>query len=582
MLQELHIKNLALIDESYVEFDKGLNVLTGETGAGKTVLVQAINLLVGERADYSFIRTGCEEACVEGSFLLQNTTNEALEYLDTADLDEDARQFVISRKISRDGKNKCYINGKIVTLNCLKEMGNFLVDFHGQHEHQSLLKTSSHLEFLDRYAGREDLDLRGKYSKTYEELKKMSSNIKKLKNETQERSGKEDLLRFQIEEIKNSNLRSGEEEDLIKERDVSRNAEKICEAVNLARDALSGDSQYSAYDFIAKAEGSVARVSEFDVQLDEIYKRIESVSLEVDDLGQLLRAYVEKFQYNPNRLDNIETRLATINALKRKYGETIDEILRFSNQAQVELDSLMTAESLLGNSELKLAEKYNELSAFAEELSKKRKKAALDFEKEVIKQLCDLNMPKVKFGVQILSKESTELDDGLTVLGKKCKFNSDGVDTVEFLISPNPGEPLKPLVKIASGGEMSRIMLALKIVLANIDSIPTLIFDEIDSGVGGKTAGFVGQKMNFLSETHQLICITHLPQIAAFANRHFRVFKKEAENKTQTFVETLSFNDRIAEIARMLGGKGDPTELSKKHALELINLAKKIIGRHVV
>ncbi len=574
MLQELHVRNLALIDESYIELNEGLNVLTGETGAGKTVLVQAMNLLLGERADYSFIRTGCKEAYVEGLFSLQNAPKEVKECLKGVSSEEDA-QYVISRTISIEGKSKCYINGKIVTLTCLKELGNVLVDFHGQHEHQSLLKASSHLDFLDRYAGQDVPEAREKYSKAYLKFKKISFNLKKLKDEAQERARKEDLVCYQIEEIEKADLKVGEEEDLIKERDLLRNAEKICEAVNLARETLLGESQYCIHDLLAKAEGALTKVSEYGPELSEVCKRVKDVSLEIDDLGQSLRAYAEQLEYSPDKLEDIETGLVTINALKRKYGESIEEILQFLSQAQVELDSLRTAESLLGDLELEVDKSYSELSILAEDLSKKRRKTALSFEEEVTKQLSDLNMPKVKFGAQVLNVQSTEPDEGLMVFGKKHKFSSDGVDFVEFLISPNLGEPLKPLAKIASGGEMSRIMLALKIVLANVDSIPTLIFDEIDSGVGGRTAGFVGQKMNLLSGTHQLICVTHLPQIAAFANRHFRVYKKEKGKKIQTFVEALLFDDRIDEMARMLGGKSGPTELSKKHALELIELAKK-------
>jgi len=576
MLQELHIKNLVLIDEGYIEFGKGLNVFTGETGAGKTVLVEAMNLLLGERADCSLIRTGCQEAHIEGLLTLKDGPKGAIEQLKEFASDDDA-QYVISRRITREGKNKCYINGKIVTLNRLKDIGNILVDLHGQHEHQSLLKVSTHLDLLDSYAGQKVLAKKREYTEIYNELKILLENLKALKEKARERARKEDLLHFQIEEIEKAGLKLNEEDDLRKERDVLSNIEKISEAVNFSRETISGDTQYCLHDLLAGIEESLSKVFEFDSELADIYQRIKNISFELDDLGQLLSLYAEGLGYNSGRLEEIEDRLAAINSLKKKYGENIEQILAFKDKAQVEADSLMTVESRLSELELDLVKKEKRLAVVAKALSEEREKAALNFEKEVTQQLSELNMPKVKFSVQILNEKLGDAEGGILISGERFKYFPGGLDIVEFTISPNPGEPLKPLAKIASGGEVSRIMLALKGILAKVDSIPILIFDEIDSGVGGETAGFVGQKVGILSDTHQVICITHLPQIAVFADSHFRVFKKEKDGRTQTFVEALFFEDRIDEIARMLSGRSEVTELSKKHALELIELAKKTI-----
>jgi len=573
LLQELHIKNLALIDENYIEFDKGLNVLTGETGAGKTILVEAMNLLLGERTDCLLIRTGCDEAYVEGTFVLEGGFKETMNQFGEFISAEDA-QCVISRRISKEGKNKCYINGKLVPLQFLKQIGNILVDLHGQHAHQTILKSSTHIDFLDRYVGHELLDEKFKYIKDYNEFREMVSNLESLKEQTRERARKKELLCFQIEEIEKANLKLGEIEDLIKERDILKNAEKICEAVKMSHETLWGEPQFSVHDLLVKTEEALGRVSDYSLELAEVYQKIRNISFELEDLSHKLSDYLDGLQFEPNRLEEIEARLAEMYLLRKKYGDNIEEILDFMNKAQVELNSLMTSERNLGELELNIAGRKKELTEIARKLSGKRKRGAVRLEEEVVKHLTELNMPKVRFKVQIINESVDNQKEVIFATEDGFKLYLNGIDDVEFLISPNPGEPLKPLAKIASGGEISRIMLALKIVLAKVDSVSTLIFDEIDSGVGGRTAGFVGQKMNILSDTHQVICITHLPQIAAYANQHLLVFKKEVDNRMQTFVEALSFDDKIDEVARMLGGKGEPSELSKKHALELIQLAK--------
>ncbi|HAW60486.1 MAG TPA: DNA repair protein RecN [Actinobacteria bacterium] len=572
MLRELHINNFALIDESYLEFGEGLTVLTGETGAGKTVIIEAMNLLIGERADTTLIRTGSAQAHVEGLFSLEPSF--VTPKFDWEESFSDARgEFVISRIISNEGKSKCYIGGRLVALSSLQSLGNNLVDLHGQHEHQSLLKPTLHLDCLDMYGGEELLKLRGEFAGGYRKLSDLREELERLRLNEAERLKRIDLLRFQIDEIERANLQRGEEESLSRERAILRNAERLYSASHRAYQAISGDeTPQGALDCVRQAVQEMKTVAGIDESLDEICRTLESLSYEMEDCARSLNAYQEGVDFRPGRLDEIESRLALVDLLKKKYGKSIEEIVEYKDKAEVELDELAGSGNRAQALEGEVAELGKELGLLARKISDARKRTALRFEKEVQLQLQELNMTRAKFKVAI---EQESHPDGLPVGEKRLRASRQGVDRVEFLISPNPGEPLKPLVKIASGGEISRIMLALKIILAGIDNIPILIFDEIDVGIGGKTASAIGQKLALLARNHQVICVTHLPQIASFADRHFYVYKKEVDGRTSIRVEPLDSEGRTNELARMLSGMA-VSEVSRKHAKEMIKSAEKV------
>ncbi|MDI6891883.1 MAG: DNA repair protein RecN [Actinomycetota bacterium] len=572
MLRELHIKNFALIDESYLELGEGLTVLTGETGAGKTIIIEAMNLLIGERADTTLIRTGSAQAHVEGLFSLESS--HLIPEFDWEELSPDARgEFVISRIISNEGKSKCYIGGKLVALGSLLSLGNNLVDLHGQHEHQSLLKPALHLDYLDMYGGEELSKLRGEFAEGYRKLDDLRQELERLCLNEAERLKRIDLLKFQIDEIERANLQRGEGESLNRERAILRNAEGLYSASQQAYQAISGDETLQgALDCVHQAVQEMKTVSSIDENLDEICRTLESLSYEMEDCARCLNAYREGIDFSPGRLDEIESRLALVDLLKKKYGKSIEEIIGYKDKAEVELDELADSGNRAQALEGEVAELEEKLGLLAGKISDARRGIASRFEKEVQLQLQELNMANARFKVAI---EQEPCLGGLPVGKKSLKASPQGVDQVEFLISPNPGEPLKSLAKIASGGEISRIMLALKIILAGIDNIPILIFDEIDVGIGGKAASAIGQKLALLARNHQVVCVTHLPQIASFADRHFYVYKKEVEGRTSIRVEPLDSEGRTNELARMLSGAA-VSAVSRKHAKEMIESAEKV------
>lgn len=567
MLRELQIRNLALVEDVILEWGNGLNVLTGETGAGKTIIITAVNLLLGERATSELVRSGCSQAQINGLFDFTNNSR-VLERLCSLDLiNQEESELILSRTIFSDGRGKCYINGRLVTLNELANLGDILIDLHGQHSHQSLLKPSLHLEFLDRYS-EEALNYREKYTNIYESLENLERELSKLNMDESVRLKKEDLLKFQIDEIEKANLKNGEEELLLKEREILRNAEKIFEAVSLSRNLLSVSNETmskNVCDLLNEIVCSLKSISGIDVELDQVTQKLSELLFEAEECGEKLRNYTERIDFSSGRLEEIESRLALIGLLKKKYGSTVDEVITYKDRILEELKNLVGCEEKRKNLQLKIENLRQELNEIGQNLSKCREKAALRLEKEVEKQLIDLNMPNVQFKVKI---EQEKTEDGL-------KPFPNGFDLVEFLISPNPGEPLKSLAKIASGGEISRTMLALKIILTRADEIPTLIFDEVDSGIGGKTALAVGQKLATLGSTHQVICVTHLSQIASFADVHFYVSKVEEKRRTVVKVWSLDEKMRVSEIARMLGG-ADSSAISLEHASELLKSAEQI------
>ncbi|MCL5292317.1 MAG: DNA repair protein RecN [Actinobacteria bacterium] len=562
MLLELRIKDLALIDEVSVEFGPGLNVLTGETGAGKTVVVEAINLLTGGRADSALVRSGAEKSRVEGRFSLVSTLLRG-ELADFAD----GGELVVARVLGKDGKNRCYLNGSPVTVGQLSSLGATLIDLHGQHDQQSLFRTTSHLDFLDHFAGPTVLAMREKCGELVGRRRRIARDIERLTAEERDILAKKDLLEFQVAEIERANLEVGEEERLQEERELLRHLEKIFAAVDAADTAIAREREASsAIDRIAEALGAVKRVTDIDARLDELTDRLSSIYYELEEWAGEVKSYAEELTVSPGRLDEVEDRLAELALLKRKYGRDTDEVLSYKDKAKQELEVISNKDARKAELADEIAQVESELSKIAVELSTERKKAAFNFERAVAKELADLSMADARFRVELGWRESAE---GLIVDGRMTAVDERGVDKVEFLISTNAGEAVKPLTKIASGGEISRAMLALKIVLSGADPVPTLIFDEIDAGIGGEVANGVGQKLRDLGGEHQVFVVTHLAQIARFADEHYRVTKGRAGGRTLTSVVRLDEESRVLEIARMLSGEM-ASEVALCHAAELL------------
>lgn len=539
MLTELHIKNFALIDEVYLSFDKGLTILTGETGAGKTLIIEAMNLILGKRADPILIGPKGDEALVEASF--------------------SHPELILSRLVSKEGKNRCYVNGKLATLSMLAEIGEDLVDFHGQHEHQVLLKIPTHLDYLDRFGGEELLDLKDRFEQGYQELKGIERERESLSLSERERVNRIDLLKFQVDEIEKANLVADEEESLHRERMLLQNAEKLYAAVDSAYRSLQKEevTEAGAIENLQMAVDSLSSIAEIDEVPRKMAETLETCLYEIQELAHALREYRDSVQFDPQRLQEVEERLSQITLLEKKYGGSIAEMLKFQQEARAELARLEGSASRLEELDEIVAGRQSRLREMASSLSMRRKKVASRLEEEVEEELKELNLKNCRFEVGLDSEE---------------ELTSHGIDRVEFMISPNVGEDLKPLVKIASGGEISRIMLALKISLVKADPVPILIFDEVDQGIGGKTAAAVGSKLAYLSNSHQIITITHLPQIASFADRHFVVSKKVHGKATETTVEVLDSRGKREELARMLSGVG-VSDITKKHAEELLATA---------
>ncbi len=566
MLKELFIEDLALIERISLEFSPGLNIFTGETGAGKTLIIGGLNLLLGERGDTSLIRVGAKTCRVEGIFFLTPPLKNFFSHLFEEDLSD---EIFLARTISQDGKSRSYLNGRPIPLNLLHQIGEKLVDIHGQHEHQVILKTSSHLDYLDSYGGKEIATLKNQFFLTFQETKKIQKELFNLKEAEKNREREEELLKFQIEDIERAQLQEGEEEELKKERDVLRNLEKIHLALAKAIQLISEDA-FSSLEQLRQAEKELSPIANYDQRIEESYLKLKEVIFTCQEICSSFRDYIERLEFDPNRLEELESRLNLIELLKKKYGQSIPEILAYLDKIKREVASFKDFVGKIAFLEEELKSNGQKLKRLGEGLSLKRKEVARDFESKVESELKLLDMGNTQFKVSL----SQENSNGEGIFLQDKFFSPTGIDKIEFLISPNKGEPLKPLSKIASGGEISRIVLALKIILGEVDQIPTLIFDEIDVGIGGKTASMVGRLLSNLCQNHQVICVTHLPQIASFADRHFYIFKEEEVKRTKTKVKLLNEEERVKEIARMLSG-AKILETSLKHARQLIQVAKR-------
>ncbi len=570
MIETLSIHNIALIDTLELELTSGLNIFTGETGAGKSVILKAIGLVLGERASADIVRESAEFAKVEASVAPDDThpmwhTDFAFsDVLDPSDV------VILSRQISAKGRSRCHVNGRLVNLKQLQAIGTLLVDIHGQHEHQSLFRNETHLKFLDDFGGS---------SETCEQVRQIYTRLRTLQREatsladTLAASAREkELLEFEIEELSTANVESGEDEKLADEARLLKNAETLHASANMAYQQLGSDGPGtggfgSPLERLEGAAKELTKLSELDSSLSELQARLESAIYEVEDIAAQIRQYADTVEFNQGRLDEITDRLALIAKLKRRYGNTIPEILDYYAEAEQKLETIQLGSEKQEAIQEEIRKTVQEAQRLCTALSAKRVHVAKHLSERIEKELRTLGMDKAEFqaSVQLMPDERGVFQ----IDGKRYAFRSDGMDAVEFLIAPNIGSEARPIAKIASGGEISRIMLALKTVLVQVDEVPTLLFDEIDAGIGGRVADVVGKKLKELSAFSQVICITHLPQIARFADKHFRVEKKVVGERTLITAKALTAEEQVDEITRMYGGEA--TEIGLAHARELLS-----------
>ncbi len=554
MIKSLRIRNLATIEDIELILKEGFSIFTGETGAGKSIIIDGIRLVTGEKGSLDMIRTGKKETSVEVILPFHQKMVNLRNFLP-----ESENELFVQRKISEQRAGKGYINGTLVPVKKLKEIGRDLIDIYGQNDHVFLLNLDFQLNYLDDYASASRL--KKDVSRSAQELKKLSREKKGLETKEREREQRLDFLHFQIEEIEKAKLKQGEEEELRQSRNILKNAEKIGSLVEEALE-ISYTKENSISSLLAQLQNVVSGLTDFDKTFKEADEAISQFSITVGEFSDFLIKFKEKQTTAPEKLEELEERLSQIEKLKRKYGTSINDILSYVKRAKQEYEELGTSQEKLAALEPKIEKEFNKYKTGAEKLSALRKKSASKLEKKVEKEISLLGMKKARFKIKI----ETFLPSQDTM--EKVKEN--GTEEVEFLISPNPGEELRPLRKIASGGELSRVMLALKTIGKEIGGLKALIFDEIDSGIGGKTAEFVALKLKKLSSQHQIICITHLPQIASFATHHYRIDKKVSKERTFTTVKKLSFEERVTEIARLLAGT-HITETTLRNAREMLN-----------
>lgn len=546
MLKELRIKNLAIIDDLKIRFEKGFNVLTGETGAGKSIIVDALSIALGNRAQSDLVRSGEKEADVQAYFEMDRDDISALG-IDTSG------ELILRRSVANTGKSRAYINDTMVSLQGLLNVGRGIVDIHGQHEHQSLLSIDKQKLLLDSY-GKLHAE-RDKVETLFKEVQGLNKERNELRQKIKEKSQRLDLLRFQIQEIDSASLKHGEKESLIEEKTVLSNLSRLKELTEQVYSMIYS-SEGSCTEKLSSIIKKVREMSSIDSSASEILNLLESAIPFIEDATISLRGLKEKYDIEPDRLSEIEERLELIKKLEKKYGEGIEAIFSYRDGAEKELKSLEHTDERLNYLDAEINMKEDMLIKSANELSEKRKMVAKEIEELVMKELSELSFRNVEFKIDI----------------KEVPITSTGIDRIEFLFSANIGEPTKPLSKVASGGELSRIMLALKSILADVDNIPVIIFDEVDAGIGGKTAERVGKKLKAISKRHQVLCTTHLAQIASLGDLHLKIEKVNKDGRVSVEVKELSGDDRVNEIARMLSGR--ITDVSLKHAKELLSTAK--------
>lgn len=602
MLLELRIRDFAIIDALDLRFSNGLTVLTGETGAGKSIIVDAVELVLGEWADSTIVRTGADRALVEAVFRLEPDQRARIRpLLEREGLEgDDGNLLLLGREVRLNRRNICRVNGRTVTLTLLRDLTDGLIDIHGQSEHLSLLRVPEHLNLLDRYGDLEPL--RKAVKEISSQIERVRSELEELRRDERELAHRADLLRFQIDEIGSAALEVGEAKRLREERPRLANAERLTELTREVILALEegGRQTPSVSDLVGTGLRSLAQAARVDPSLKPVLQDAESISFQLEELTGRIRDYQAQIEYSPQRLQEVEERLALIRRLERKYGETIEEVLAYAEEAERELDAIEHSDERILELEREEETLLSELSSRAVELSQHRREAAEELTRRVEAELTDLLMEGARFGVRFSRRpdpEGVPLPPAASALAfevsssgigawqtpgeedaPRVAFDGSGIDRVEFLVSANPGEALKPMAKIASGGETSRLMLALKAVLSRVDETPTLVFDEIDQGIGGRVGATVGEKLwglaagqDSLGREHQVLCVTHLPQLAGFGDRHLRVEKQvertDGGERTVTRIATLEGEGRVQELAEMLGGVG---EAAKRSAEEIL------------
>jgi DNA repair protein RecN (Recombination protein N) len=574
VLTELTIHDFAIIEHLHLRFEDGFNVLTGETGAGKSIIVDAVSLLLGGRGMVDLIRAGADRATIEGVFSLDTETQDLVNpTLEQDDLGgDDVDLLILAREIRREGRNVSRVNGRAVSLRVLKEIGRCLVDIHGQTEHLSLMRVREHIDLLDRYG--ELWPLRERIAGLVRELRGVQKELANLRRDERELARRVDLLRYQVGEIEAARLVVGESHELEQERVRLANAERLTELAEEAFLALyeAGEDQASAVDLLQAVTRALTRLSQLDSSTSSLGGAAEEVLYKLEDLAGSLRDYRAQVEFNPQRLDEVVDRLAVLRNLQRKYGDSIEDVLAFADRASQELDTIEHSEERIIELEAQEEHLQREIGRTGEELSAARRTAGERLAVGIEAELKELSMPRARFAVDIAWRDAA---DGAFAGERRVAFDLTGLDRVEFLVAPNVGEPLKPLVRIASGGETSRLMLALKGVLAQADRTPTLIFDEIDAGIGGRIGAVVGQKLWGLTigdgtkaRRHQVLCVTHLPQLAGYGDLHLQVSKGVVGDRTVTGVRPLDAGGREREIAGMLGAVTVQTCASAQEMLE--------------
>ena len=555
MLSLLHIENIAIIESADISFDHGFNVLTGETGAGKSIVIDAISAVLGERTSRELIRTGAKSALVTAVF----TDLSDMNWLEEHGIPTQGEELLLQREIQGDGKNICRVNGRPVTVAQLRDLGRRLLNIHGQHDGQQLLDPACHLGYLDSFG--KTGPLLEAFQESFQSMSALKRRINSLEMNEAERERRVDTLTYQIAELERAELKEGEDEELNERKQLLRSAGKLTQALDGAEYALSGDeNRPGACGLIADAEGELRAVSRHSSQISELAEKLTALRAAADDIQEYLWDMRRELDFSPDELDRLESRLDVLYRLKKKYGSTVGEMLTYLERSRAELEEIQVADDTIAHLRVELDKAKAEALKRGKALSEARQKAAVALQKRVEEELRQLDMPKVRFETQFLPNGG---EDGM---------DATGMDQIQFLMSANVGEALKPIQKVASGGELARIMLALKNVLAEDDGIGSLVFDEVDAGVSGRAAQKVAEKMSDVARHKQVLCVTHLPQIAAMAHTHFSVQKGERDGRTFTRVEHLDRAGREDELARLLGG-ANVTDTLRESAKELLNYA---------
>lgn len=559
MLKKLFISNFALIDKLEIEFFPGFSVMTGETGAGKSIVVDAVDIAIGGQGLTEFIRSGEEKAVVEAYFEIDGNYRVTKLLEQYGYMQEEGDLLILTRELVKTGKNLCRINGRQVNLSVYKEISQLLVDIYGQHHQQSLLDPQKHIELLDEYGGLPLLELKKQLAEHYTQYELLQNRFKQLEASEKEQARMADVYRYQWEEIEKIGLKPNEDVALEEEKHILNHAEKLAYLTNSAYEVLyEGSKGKAVTDLIHEAVNACREAGDIDEFLRPVCEALESALYQIEDAAREVKAYTDRVEADPVRLEEVENRLNSIGQLKKKYGNTIEEILEYKEKVAASMALFENYEEELQKLKDSLADAESQYNHVAAELSQARKAAAEQLKTQITAELRELNMPNVAFEVAATMKKSPTVN---------------GLDEVEFLISPNKGEPLKPLAKIVSGGEVSRIMLAFKTILAKLDAIATLIFDEVDAGIGGHALQAVARKLSYIGQDRQVICVTHAPQIAGSGDHHYMAVKSLNSGRTVTSVQKLTNQERVDELARMLAG-GQVTETARKHAEEIINTGK--------